>query len=263
MQDILVHHGVLGQKWGIRRYQNKDGSLTSLGKERYGISSGKNLQNISFNKMDELNHPIYASYKKRDMEKYKDMFAFDENDEVYKNRIRIKEKLKFTPVKESMKALKTLIEDEDYKKSLIDHLKFSQHEHSSSSELYKDIDSALKDLKRGRVTSKLHEVFNATSSYENDEYYWGKLIKPYYELLKSSGYDAIRDVADKKYYSTNAIDPLIIFNVSKLSLISSMPMSSEEVKKAKQNAEKYLKQEAFMNNPMSSVIKALKKRGGL
>lgn len=33
-QDHLEHHGVLGQKWGIRRYQNKDGSLTELGKKR-------------------------------------------------------------------------------------------------------------------------------------------------------------------------------------------------------------------------------------
>ena len=30
----LAHHGVKGQKWGIRRYQNKDGSLTSEGKQR-------------------------------------------------------------------------------------------------------------------------------------------------------------------------------------------------------------------------------------
>ncbi len=33
--DILVHHGIKGQKWGVRRYQNKDGSLTSQGKKRY------------------------------------------------------------------------------------------------------------------------------------------------------------------------------------------------------------------------------------
>lgn len=29
----LYHHGILGQKWGVRRYQNKDGSLTSAGKK--------------------------------------------------------------------------------------------------------------------------------------------------------------------------------------------------------------------------------------
>lgn len=35
MNRYLQHHGVEGQKWGVRRYQNEDGSLTALGKERY------------------------------------------------------------------------------------------------------------------------------------------------------------------------------------------------------------------------------------
>ena len=37
----LCHHGIKGQKWGVRRYQNEDGTLTEEGKKRYGL---RNLQ---------------------------------------------------------------------------------------------------------------------------------------------------------------------------------------------------------------------------
>ena len=37
----LYHHGIKGQKWGVRRFTNEDGSLTPAGEERYGISNEK------------------------------------------------------------------------------------------------------------------------------------------------------------------------------------------------------------------------------
>lgn len=35
----IYHHGVKGQKWGVRRWQNEDGSLTEAGREHYGVKA--------------------------------------------------------------------------------------------------------------------------------------------------------------------------------------------------------------------------------
>lgn len=42
----LRHHGIKGQKWGVRRFQNSDGSLTAAGRKRYSDgSSAEDYQN--------------------------------------------------------------------------------------------------------------------------------------------------------------------------------------------------------------------------
>ena len=44
--EYLEHHGVKGQKWGIRRYQNEDGTFTDEGKKRYSNLDSKFRNNV-------------------------------------------------------------------------------------------------------------------------------------------------------------------------------------------------------------------------
>lgn len=48
-EDYLMHHGIEGQKWGIRRFQNEDGSLTPAGRSRYGYTGKKYGERVRTN----------------------------------------------------------------------------------------------------------------------------------------------------------------------------------------------------------------------
>lgn len=45
-RNYIAHFGVKGMKWGVRRYQNSNGSYTSAGKRRYGVGDGKSYSSV-------------------------------------------------------------------------------------------------------------------------------------------------------------------------------------------------------------------------
>ena len=69
-----MHHGIQGQKWGVRRYQNSDGSLTTAGKQRYGHSGGSKAQEVFQNveKAKTLKEKIPALYRDCKPSHYRD-----------------------------------------------------------------------------------------------------------------------------------------------------------------------------------------------
>lgn len=65
--DTLAHHGIKGQKWGVRRYQDQNGTLTSEGKERYRTNQGtKEIigNSDTYSKLVGPNKRQYVNYGK-------------------------------------------------------------------------------------------------------------------------------------------------------------------------------------------------------
>lgn len=96
-ESELYHFGIKGMKWGVRRYQNKDGSLTSAGKKRYSKEYKKQAEKVTQDirnnlgrLSDEANVEVAERFNREQERKYgknymdRDEYAL-EFDEAYIN----------------------------------------------------------------------------------------------------------------------------------------------------------------------------------
>lgn len=90
-KDCLQHHGRKGQKWGQRLYQNKDGSLTALGRIRYGENpngtskTASKKSNTKSKKAKETNEKKPETPKEREARREKTLKSTNAK-EIYENR---------------------------------------------------------------------------------------------------------------------------------------------------------------------------------
>ena len=110
--NTLTHHGIIGMKWGVRRYQNKDGTLTAAGKKRYNSELEKikarekvvNNRKRTQDKFDKL------EAKRTELDKEEQLIK--EREDRARNR---KDKSRSTPDKKGLpknKSVKDMSDDE-------------------------------------------------------------------------------------------------------------------------------------------------------
>lgn len=62
----LCHHGVKGMHWGVRRYQNSDGSYTDKGKNKYGIQAARKYYKLNRLQRKQENTESFSKYRRLD-----------------------------------------------------------------------------------------------------------------------------------------------------------------------------------------------------
>ena len=119
--DELYHHGIKGQRWGIRRYQNEDGTLTEEGRARYGkelkrLQAAEEKASLESNALYKkkflrpFKTPIGDFFIDRKLKRIGDAHKLSHNEKQQ----RVREMLQDDSLQTSIKKMNSLYED--YKK---------------------------------------------------------------------------------------------------------------------------------------------------
>ena len=148
----LYHWGVKGQKWGVRRYQNKDGSLTPAGKKRYNNMTDDQLQKTLYKQVKKARSEQSGSSNQWNVNntigKYskavQDRYRKDRND--YENS---------DPVREAERKWKNL--DKRYNSGKIDSDQYDIEWENIRKTIYRpDLDNSVRVTNNGREYTKAY-----------------------------------------------------------------------------------------------------------
>lgn len=243
----LYHHGILGMKWGIRRYQPylKGKHGTFLGQDRdedIRIKKGTKAYRVNAIETLEGSGQTYVSLSMLDHLDYMsvtasndlpgvalDVTANNKNDgRAYSLRLKLQEDVVMPSYQATMDSfIKTINEYGGAKKLAKDLWSTSKDASSYEKNLFrtrgKEFIKGVKNLKVDELRDQAYKNFAVTLFKDS------KAKEMFFNDLKSKGYNAIVDEADKQFGKGMTESPVIIFDKSKsLSLEKSKPLSKDD-----------------------------------
>lgn len=259
----LQHHGVKGQRWYVRRYQNYDGSWTAEGRERYGkevnksankiesreflteersIPAGTKMYRTSVNPNENQNGSVYVTYLDPERNLYKGGWvrntAYSYNSYEYK--FTLKKDLKIPSRQTQSKVISDVINEDKNKtlhdivwnrslmlfgsRMLSDLVKYN-YENKAKKFVDEQIHNVYKDMNADQLAYYAAQTFGLNT----------KLKDEVISRLSKMGYNAMADEASigGRYGQVKeGYDPLIIFDRNLLKTDSINSISRGEERKA-------------------------------
>ena len=294
----LYHYGVKGMKWGVRRYQYADGTLTPAGRKRYRATSSDSRMADRVSKMlgskvtDVINRTkmqitgrqyvdsylksgtslariqtsgnfekfaFYATYKKKDMDKYLGLFGKNltdrakwaakaaekkaqetgaeedileakslreksDNLKVYQLRLEATNKLR-VPSDENASYItwNLLKSDKDFRDNLAASIQDSKEKMKRPAQqiLFNQAQRALEKDPSKLTSSEKEAIYKAFNlSLTNHNPQEIAAQNRFYGEMKKKGYNALLDYNDREYSSYHAKRPMIVFDVDSVRLSS-------------------------------------------
>ena len=201
MSLTLKHHGIKGQKWGVRRFQNPDGSWTAAGAQRYG-AGGNGGQKKSFggsgsssNKSDRVKSYLDGSWKDR-LYKQND----DNNKKILEKEAKRAKNRKNKEGFGRAAEKEILAEEERHRKALWDESIKQARDLFEDKELRADLDKAKKaydKFMREDYYDEADEIAYMNATHDIGK----KIVDKYMSNLSEEEYKEYSAYGESKVYS--------------------------------------------------------------
>lgn len=229
----LYHHGIKGQKWGVRRYQYADGTYTPAGRKRYGVSQNASRMERMASTMEmRVKDCVNAARTQVTGRQYVDGY--------------LKKGTTFSRIQTS-KNFENFAFYATYKKADSDKYMglFGKNLMTRANYDAKQAENALKKDPTTLTASEKVAIYKALNlSLTNHNAQEVAAQSRFYAELSKKGYNALLDYNDKDYSSYHAKRPMIVFDTDSVRLQSVTETNPKVVDKLymRYNAERIAKE---------------------